>query len=343
LEELCQLAISMVEYKKATTEEEWNFGPVVEFIRTMTEIHGKDIDRYALLSLKGETTRGDEAEERARRMGQALESVLLTTTEGVQSLLGPTWTNAQRQGNGQPAFESKSQLADQGSSHQVSRAALAPMLSLLQTCAEHCPIFLLHLPAAKGQDRNEDLLVRRAVESAISSILDPDVDTSTACMAYLESNLQMATVAQSSSSEDPAATAMIRQSLEEILSPIRREMLNCVLVGICGKFGTSSNLESAAKLLHSLLGTYSTNMDDGRTSITTAFSRTAKNEHPFFLLGPRAQSIVMECLFKTCQQRVPVGQLEEFVEQIWDLHHSDSAAALTDSDAVGRFCQRYST
>jgi hypothetical protein len=333
----------MIEHKKATKEEAWNFAPIIAFLRTMAEIHGKDIDQYALLSLKGETRGNDEVEDRARRIGQALESVLLMTTEGVQSLLGSTWTNAQQQGNGQPAFESKSQLGDQGSLFlQVSRAALAPMLSLLKTCAEHCPIFLLHLPAAKDQDRNEDLLVRRAVESAVSSILDPDVDTSTSCMDYLESTLEMTTTISSSSSpSDPAATAMIRQSLEEILSKVRREMLNCILVGVCGKFGTSSNLESAAKLLHRLLGTYLTNMDEGRTSITTALSRT-KNDN-YFLLGARAQSVVTECLFKTCQNQVTVEQLEDFVEHIWDLHHSDSAPALAESDSVGRFCQRYSS
>lgn len=337
IEQLCQLASSIVENKKATENEEWNFAPVMAFLQTMVEIHGADIDQAARLSLNGEP-KGGEAKERARRIGQALESLLLMTAEGVQTLLGPTWTSGQRQGNGQQAFESKSQIQDHGPPRQVSRTALAPMLSVLQTFAQQCPIFLLHLPVAKDQDRNEDVLVRLAIESAVASILDPDVDTSTSCMDYLESCLEIATV----SSSDPA----VRQSMEEILSRVRREMLTFLLVGICGKFGTGVNLVSAAKLLHRLLGTFSSNIDEGRATIISAFSGTTNNNNSnnYFILGPRAYNVVMECLFKTCQNQVTLEQLEEFVEQIWDLHHSDSAEqALTGSESVSRFCQRYSS
>ncbi len=329
LEQLCQLACTIIENRKTTHDEEWNYFPIFSFLEKIVEIHGGDLDRCTRLSLNSENT-GSAIEERACRVGDSLESVLLTTVEAVHTLLGSIWTNAQRQGNGQPAYESKSLPVDHASLN-VSNAALACTLSLLKGCMIHCPVFLLHLPAAKDQDRNEDLLFRRAVESAVASILDLDGGTSTTCMEFLETSIQTATDRLSS---DP----VIQHTIEEILSRVRQDMLNSLILGICGKFGSGSALLIASRLLHRLLRTYSANENECRCNLETSLSIS----NDYFWLGSRARIVVCDCLFRCCQGRVTLEELQELMEYIWDLHHSDSSESLPESDSVGRFCLRYS-
>lgn len=306
----------------------------------MAKLHGRAIDDYAKQSLRGEnineSSTGDErsSDERTRQVGSALESIVLTAVEGVHDLLGPKWTNAQRQGNGQPAFESKSQPVDHGSFY-VSNVALAPMLELLQTCAEHCPFFLVHLPTAKDQDRNEDLLVRRAIESAVSCILERDVSTATRGMQFLEASIRVA--AEQSSDHANASTPL--QPLEELLRRVREEVLTSILIGVCGKFGTCTALNEASDLLHRLLQTYATNVDECRTTLLSVSALS--NSHDHFWMGIQARSVILDGLFKCCQNQITAMQLRELTEAIWDLHHSDSIDALGDSDAVARFCQRF--
>jgi len=334
LQELFQLATLLVERRKATKDEEWNFGPALAFAGTAATIHGKSIDDYARLILRGRDNNGktDESnDERAHQLGTSLESLILASIEGVQELLGIKWNNPQRQGNGQPAFESKSEPVDHGSSH-VSNTALAPMLQVLQTCAEHCPIFLVHLPTSRDQDRNEDLLILRAIESAVSSILEPDVATATSGMSFLEALHRV-------EAEHPDAQSGSLHPLKEVLMRVRQESLNRIMIGVCGKFGTSSVLDVAATLLHRLLRTYAFNVDECRTTLLGLAALSNTEDH--FWLGAIGRSIVLDCLFKCCQNQMSPEQLRSLTEAIWDLHHCDTLEALSDSDAVSRFCQRF--
>jgi hypothetical protein len=54
--------------------------------------------------------------------------------------------------------------------------SLGGMLSLTQKGLEQCPVFFLQLPAGRGIDGGDDILVRRAVTSALASLNDTDPD-----------------------------------------------------------------------------------------------------------------------------------------------------------------------
>jgi hypothetical protein len=299
----------------ASSENELNFQPVIDFLQSFAKIHGDVIDKDARSKLQGRSSAPSYSA--GREIGKCLENLLLTTIVVIHNLLGTTWTSAQRQGQGQPPFESKAEPVEDR--RQTSNRALSAVFSLLRTCAERCPVFLLHLPAAPGLDRHEDLLVRRAVESAVACLLETDVATSKGAMAFLESTVLLT----QSSAEDVCHIA------EEILSRVRANIVSALVMGACGKLNAST-LEDAASLLQRLLPSASEEM------VLQALS----NEH--FKLGSRGRSVALGVFAKCSRNELSNDQISEFLQNIWELHQVERPEPLDESDSVSRFCKKYS-
>jgi len=339
-----------VEHKQplGSNNDEWNVLIVSGLCETLLETFGNELDDYARSNITPRSDSNNNEESNSpvelnplhQRLGATVDSLLLTVVEGIQGMLGSTWNNAERQHNGQPPFETKSPTPDRsltttpGTQH--SSAGLPFIFQVLTVAAEHCGVYLLHLPAAKDQDRKEDLLLHRAVEAATACLLDSDAIVAETSMLFLESVLNLTT----SMGATTPINQHLRQTLEEILSPVRQAMLNSLIVGICGRFSTGSMLVAASKLFGRLLSTFSSNVEDCRAVLLVALSRT----NTTFRLGQRARSVTMECFFQCCQGQVHADQLYEFLEQILDLHQSSEHDSddLSESDSVLRFCQRYS-
>ena len=292
----------------------------MNFLQTFVKTYGDVVDKTASASLDGQSTPSNS--QRGREIGKFLESLLLSTVDAVRSSLGSTWTSSQRQGQGQPPFESKAVPIEE---RPTSSDALSGMFTLLRTCAERCPIFLMHLPAAPSLDVKEDMLHRRAVESAVSCIIDGDTDTSKSAMEYLEST---ANLTQSSSDD-------VRHTADNILSIVRCDLITTLLVGSCGKL-SASNIGQAANLLSAVL-TSSSSPEESDVIVIQALT------HEGFLLGTDAQFVSLGVLRKVSRNEVVATDLTIFLGDVWELHQVEYSESLQGSDAVARFCRKYAS
>lgn len=323
LNELCKIAISIIQ-SSHTTEKPLGIEPVFALLQSLVMVYGDVIDEDALATIEGRVPPS------GREIGRSLENLLLITVSAISTMLGTTWTSTQHQGQGQPAFESKAAPAD--SRKQISSRALLAMFSLLRVCTEKCPVFLLHLPAAAGLDRNEDLLLRPAVESAVASLLETDVDTCRGAMEFLEATL----ILSQSSSND------IRRIVDEILSRMWQNIISGLVVGSCGKL-RAVNLDDAASLLRRILLVSSSTES---TSASTSYEETQSNllqalasEH--FLLGNNGRNACLHFLTKSSRSDVTKEVLSKFLHDLWELHQTENAEAVAESDAVAKFCRKY--
>lgn len=141
--------------------------------------YGEGIESGALAALSGSTL-----SDQVREVGRLLEELLLNTVAAVQESLGDVWTSPREQGQGQAAFESKPP-APAPKAPPKSNELLGGLLSLLAKCLNICPLFLLHVPAAPGVNRDSDLLLRRAVDSAVSCLDDVDPETTRCAIHFL--------------------------------------------------------------------------------------------------------------------------------------------------------------
>jgi hypothetical protein len=312
------LIATSITQSDSSQEKPLNFQPVLDFLQMFVKIYGDVIDKDARATIEGRSTPSNA--ERGREVGKCLETLLLTTVVAINNLLGTTWTNSQRQGQGQPPFESKAEPVDD--TRQTSNGALSAMFSLLRTCAERCPVFLLHLPAAPGLDRNEDLLLRRAVESAVTSLLEPEVATSKGAVEFLE-----ATVILTQSSSDD-----VRHIAEEILSRVKPNIFSALVAGACGQLNAAT-LDDAASLLRRILCASSS------PEVIYSLGQSLGNEH--FLLGNKGRSVVLSFLLKSSRNETTNEQVSEFLHTIWELHQIESPEPLEESDSVARFCKKY--
>jgi hypothetical protein len=259
--------------------------------------------------------------ERGLEIGKCLERLLLSTIDTARNSLGTTWTSSQRQGNGQPPFESKAEPIED---RQTSNEALPGIFSLLRTCAERCPVFLLRLPAAPGLDCKEDSLYRLAVESAVASLIEADVETSRSAMEYLESTVKL--------TQNPSDN--VRYVAEEVLSRVRWNIVTMLLVGACGKMNPSI-LGDAAVLLSSVLLVKSASFEETESQLVQA----VRNDQ--FLLGNNARSVSLGVLMKCTRNEVTSEEIAVFLGNIWELHQIENSEALEGSDVVARFCRKY--
>mmetsp|Transcript_20608 Transcript_20608/g.38566 ORF Transcript_20608/g.38566 Transcript_20608/m.38566 type:complete len:280 (+) Transcript_20608:314-1153(+) len=275
------------------------------------------------------------------------------------SLLGGAWATAQQQGNGQPAFETKAAattscasntMLEGGSSY--SNTGLASLFSLLRICAEHCPYILLNLKDENTDDNdignghdNSVLLIRRALDSAVSSLLDPQYQVCWNSIAFLESIMDVLT--RNSFLQEP-------QHVEEFRSRICPSILCTLLMGCtCGKI-VSVALPDACRLLirtwwlMSSNTTWRSSEDLLRSLVLQSLSSDC------FLLGEEARATVLMYLCshtsaqnrstseaKTTTTTSTSHEFERMVTQLWELHQHETPQALQNSDVVRRFCIQY--
>ena len=322
VKEICALATSMLQPASGAV----HFRPVLEFLQRFVKIHGDVVDKNARASLEGQNTLSNG--ESGRAIGECLESLLLATVEAVRYSLGTTWTSPQRQGQGQPAFESKIEPMSDIHSRPTNEA-LPATFSLLRTCAERCPFFLLHLPAGPRLDRKEDSLYRRSVESAVASLIEADVDTSKSAMEYLESTVKLT----QSFSDD------VRHGAEEVLTRVQSEIILMIVAGSCGKLNYAT-LSDAANLLSRVL-VVSTSSPSSRADTESNVIQALKHDH--FWLGSRAQNVSLDVLMKCSRNEISPSDLSTFLAELWGLHQIEHSEALEGSELVERFCRKFAS
>jgi hypothetical protein len=119
-----------------------------------------------------------------REMFRLTEGLFLSGIEYARPFLGEFWTKPAEQGQGQLPFENHDEVVAKLS--ESTKECLTALLPLIQVCLDHSPIFLLCLPARPGVDREQDMLLRRAVDSTVSSLNEADGDLSSCAILLLE-------------------------------------------------------------------------------------------------------------------------------------------------------------
>ena len=307
---------------ESISDKHFNAKPVLDFLQTFVRVYGDAIDIDVRASLEGRAA--PSSAERGMEVGKCLETLLLATIAAVDNMLGTTWTSSQRQKRGQPPFESKAEQVED--TRLTSNFALPGVFSLLRTCAEYCPVFLLHLPASAGLDRREDLLLRRAVESAVTALVESDEATSKSAMEFIE-----AIIALTNSSTDN-----VRQIAEDTLSRLRPSILSTLVIGACGNLNAAT-LDCASRVLLKVLATSRLT----EAELQSVLSQALSTDH--FQLGTAARNVTFTVLLKGCRNELPEDALfSEFLSDVWTLHQVDSLEALEESDCVQRFCRLHS-
>jgi hypothetical protein len=166
LKDLCAVSASMLRMQHGRPV---HFESIFEFLKDFVHTHGHKIEKWAL-----ESTERISVNLNDKEAAHLLEDLMLGTIAATQASLGSVWTSRKEQEEGQSAFESNPSPAPKPGS--ISDESLGGMLSLTRICLEQCPVFFLQLPAGRGIDRGDDILLRRAVTSAVASLNDTDPD-----------------------------------------------------------------------------------------------------------------------------------------------------------------------
>jgi len=174
--ELCSIATAVLE---KASDSRAHFEVAFVFVGNFVTAYGADVETGALATLAGTSV-----QDHIKELGRLLESLILGTVAAVQENLGNVWTSPSEQGNGEEAFERKPSPVKRP--HMKSNESLAGILLFLTKALGVCPVFLLHLPAGPGKDREDDKLLRRAVDSAVVSLNDDDPEIVRNSIAFLE-------------------------------------------------------------------------------------------------------------------------------------------------------------
>jgi hypothetical protein len=166
LKDLCAVSASMLRTQHGRPV---HFESIFEFLEDFVHTHGYKIEKWA-----SESTESMSVNLNDKEAARLLENLMLGTITATQASLGSVWTIPKEQEEGQSAFERKPSPAPKPGS--ISDESLGGMLSLTRKGLEQCPVFFLQLPAGRGIDRGDDILLRRAVTSAVASLNDTDPD-----------------------------------------------------------------------------------------------------------------------------------------------------------------------
>lgn len=156
------------------------------FLHEFIMAHGEAIDRGAASMLQASS--GFAAEREIFRLAEGL---FLRAIEYARPALGEDWTRPVEQGQGQPPFESRNASAPR--LPEASKDCLAALLPLLRACVDLAPIFFSYLPARPGVDRDQDMLLRRAVDSTVGSLNESDSNLVRSAIVFLETMVSLKT------------------------------------------------------------------------------------------------------------------------------------------------------
>jgi hypothetical protein len=149
------------------------------FVCKFLVAHGNTVEKVASASQNGSSVRDSD-----REVAELLEELMSSTVAAVQESLGSIWICRSEQGNGQDAFESKPLPVQKPQAK--SNESLAGILSFLQQALVSCPIFLLHIPAAPGNGRDDNKLLRKAIDAAVESLNDSDPEITRNSIYFLK-------------------------------------------------------------------------------------------------------------------------------------------------------------
>jgi hypothetical protein len=155
------------------------WGMDFEFVEELFNTHGAMIEDATLKAKEG-----IGLSESDREVGRIVEESIMDIISTSQRCLGNHWTIGSAQNNGQSPLESSPVRAKP---EQKSNSALRSVFQLLSIGMVKCPVFLLHQPAQRSSDAQEDGLLHRAVISAGMCLTDDNPDLTEVAILFLVS------------------------------------------------------------------------------------------------------------------------------------------------------------
>lgn len=339
------------------------FSPALHFLDGFVEMHGNTIETMVLLkqSNRDETPSEIGSTEQDKKIYDCLDSLARETIRAMtsQNLLGSAWTSVKAtQGNGQSAFESKSKQPVIVKPADFCSSGLAPFFSFLSTCTKHCPAFLLHVLASREPEGDDDTndapdltVLRKAMNSAVSSILDVESDISIRAIAFLESVVSLAASDTATDNENNAIATnnnSIRRVAGQYNLSFQTNMLSVLLRGTCGML-QHFVLPHALRLLFHTLSKSFLSEEEFKVIVLRGLSQ----EH--FFLGKRARGVIYEfCLLLLRRSNTDItnnvddsstapsrDRFDDMMTDVWRLHRFENVDAIERSDAVHEFVIRF--
>jgi hypothetical protein len=163
------------------------FDPLLNYLQSFIHKFGEGVEKSALAAW-----RGSAVPEMEREIGTMLKELLLATLTAARNSLGDVWTSASEQNQGESAFESESSPTKRRPA--TPNDTLTGVFALLKNCLESCPVFIFHLPAASELDKDDEMLLRRALHSAVASINDVDPSIARSAMSLLKTAVSFSIV-----------------------------------------------------------------------------------------------------------------------------------------------------
>ena len=314
------------------------FESLCEFLAQFIIAHGQAIDRGTEAMLRASTGFATE-----REIFRITEGLFLSAIEYARPTLGECWTRPTEQGQGQTPFESH-EASSTSKLSESTKDCLVALLPLIQVCLDHSPAFLVYLPARPGVDREQDMLLRRAVDSTVGSLNEADADLTSSAIMLLEimvsfelaapfplqvdwSSQLFVQLKQHSSQNDE-----IRSLIADELSRVRGDVLNRLIMGCCGNYELKV-IEKVASYFHTLLRT------SPSAELESDMARALRQEH--FVLGEEAARVCMNVFAQCARRSLGQDELKVFLEQVWTIHRAEDRNALSQSDSVAHLIKSY--
>jgi len=317
LRELFMLASSMI---LDSANNKSPLPAVYDFVERIIDLHGSKIEIASQVMVEGTATLTSNA---YCEVCKKLENLILSSILSIKNSLGSAWSCDKEQGQGQPAFESKSKvILDE---RPTATDTLAAIFTVLSIAAVNCPIFLIHLPATIGGDRENNRLISRAIKSSVIVLVEPDFELARTAILFLVSVIELMASTESSS---------LRTTIENIVSSARATIVTILIAGICGGLHATL-LDPAATLLYKILRT------SPSQEVRTFYEVALQQEH--FKLGDAARVVLAEYFSRCCTGELSDTSLMTFAEDIWDLHQYDEGRSLASSDRVAAFIEKLSS
>mmetsp|Transcript_21105 Transcript_21105/g.44790 ORF Transcript_21105/g.44790 Transcript_21105/m.44790 type:complete len:1046 (-) Transcript_21105:2179-5316(-) len=338
LQEVCVLAKKVIENENARRNNQF-FSPVFHFIDGLIQVHSYSFEMISRSKHLGvhqgqnDTSSYSENDEKVYKCLDSLirETITVMTS---QNLLGKAWATVEKQGKGQSASETKTK--PEYNNADFCDVGLGPLFSLLRTCARLCPTYFFHIvdgvpdgnEGNYGDGSSSDLLMlRKVLDSAVSSIIDPQAEISIQAIAFLEAVVTLGTQARNA---DKLA--------EEYNLRFKTSILRTLLRGMCGIFQPVV-VPDACRLFFQAISTSNLSTEELKVLLLTSLSQ----EH--FFLGFEAWGVLHERCLQRANGNISTAssleELEAMMTDMWQLHRFENIDAIERSDDVHAFCIRY--
>ena len=196
-------------------------------------------------------------------------------------------------------------------------------------------------------------MFRKALDSAVSSIISSQADISIQAITFLESVVSLASQSVNNNNNNTSNNnnnIALRKLAEEYTLRFKTSMLCTLLRGTCGMFQPVVVPDACRLFLH-VLSSSALSTEE----LKVIFVRGLSQEH--FFLGDRAWRVIYDFCYLQCLRTrttmrtnntnnkaadvTSLCEMENMMTDVWQLHRFENRDAIERSDVAHAFCIQY--